>query len=341
MTYVGAPAVAAPPIVAGASSRARAGGAARGRGAGAELYIINYGIGRLYDATLGPFLRQTTQKAFGQKYTPPYVPPRSIGFLAREMVYGGLSFLVGKAAFGMLVSNAQGAGKALNPLLTSGGIAGASAGAAAAQGITTMAFRGLVMRSLVMTSVFTALDAMFAATVGPKVESGVNGIFGKKESTTTTNIRGGVPLNTVKVTFEQGTRNFARSFLGGLTYTIALREFGMLASKAVFAGLGVGPVGAIVGALSASLVAAAVTGIVMSAIETPAADMAQKGVRLLKKSLGKKLDPQGAQPDVVATPGDRLNGSVRSVALPYVTAALTGNQAVFMQGLTGVAPPAA
>lgn len=307
----------------------------------AAIYGINYTAGRVYDATLGPWIRQATQSALKQPHTDPYVPPNTPGFLARDLAYNGLSFLVVDKSFGWLTSRgasqaaaqaatkAGGASTAVRQLVGANGFTAVNAAAAAAIGPTAAAaaFKSLIGRTFVIAGLVTVLDAAYAATIGPKLEQAVNLPFGITKSANTDKIRGGVPLNTVKQTVEQASRQFGRTFTSVVTYTVIWKELGSVIARAIATRMG-GPVGGIVGALAGTLATSAVNHGVIAAIGTKASDVTQGIVRTGKRVLGKKLD-EAPPKDVIATMGDRVASSVKGVLVPMSTAFASGHAKTF------------
>jgi hypothetical protein len=329
----------------------------------AAVYGLNYAAGRLYDATLGPWIRQKTQATLKQKKTDPYIPPNTPGFLARDLAYQGLSFVVVDKSFQWLTSrgsvgaaaakgaaatagsnvlatsavaakNAVKTSTTLKQLVGANGFTAVNASAAAAIGpaATAAAFRALAGRTLVIAGLVSALDAGYAATIGPKLEEMVNLPFGIKKSANTDKIRGGVPLNTVKQTFEQASRQFGRTFTSALTYTVIWKELGSVVARAIALRMG-GPMGGVVGALAGTVATSAVNHAVISAVGDEVSTLFQQGARAGKRVLGKELD-QTAPRDVVSTMGDRVSSSVKGVLIPMTTAFGSGHKQMFFDSVS-------
>lgn len=333
------PAGSAPAIPTSASSTSpddssRSAATSAGAGAGVwQQWLFGYGVGRLYDATIGPWLRQSTEAMLGRPKTPAYVPPNTPGFLARDMVSGIAGFLVGQNAFNFLNRvMTRGAGNSANLLTTSGGLSGAQA---AAGHFGMAAFQRLAGQTIIMTMLFTALDAVFANFLGPKVESGVNGMFGLKvKATAKTSADGTIPQNLMRVDSEQLARNFVRNVLGGITYSTTLATIGASVARMAISAVP-GPGGALLGALGSAFTASLVCGVVDAVVGAYAANVAQGTVRAVKKRLGKKLSVEKSG-DVISVMGDQVSGTVKGVVVPFVVATMANQQAAFIRGL---APP--
>ncbi len=317
------------------------------------LYGINYAIGRVYDATAGPAIRQGTQAALRQKHTEPFIPPTTPGYLARDLAYNALGFLLIDKSFSWLVARdavkhagtaasaaaAKGASQFGMGLVSVGGLLGmnASVGSAATPAAIATSFQKMLGRTALVAAMVTALDAAYAATLGPRVESAVNKMFGKNESTDVKDIRGGVPLNTVRQTLEQASRQFARTFLGASAYTVVWKEAGLPMAAMVRAAIGGGPAAAIAGAVAGTLLTSVINHQIQTTLGPAFGDLAQGIVRQVKSVLGRPLDPPRKR-DVVATMGDRVSNNARSVVVPLLTALFSGQMRAFTSSL-GPAPP--
>lgn len=296
----------------------------------ASQFAVNYVAGRLYDATLGPVIRQSTEKVLGHKKTPAYKPPLTLSFLARDLAYSVSAFLLGQHAFAYLSRGSSSAKTSI--LTTSAGVSGATAGSVAGS-LTLGAVKSIAGQTFVMTGLFTMLDALFANGVGPMIENGVNKVLGKKRSATSlTNKDGTVPNSAMHTTVEQFSRNLVRNFCGGITYTLVLRTIGSQAASAIATQIG-GPAGALIAGIATSLIASQIAGMQDQFFGQKISSLAQQGVRLVKKKMGKKLDPV-QNGDVVPVLGDRVSGAARGVVVPFVTAVVGNQQSAFIRSIT-------
>lgn len=293
-----------------------------------QQLLMSYGFSRLYQATAGPWIRQTAERVLGQDPTPAYVPPTTPGFLARDLMGTALSFVASTRLLQVLNGGAV-AGASL--LTTSGGASGAAA-AAGAGAFTAAAMRRVLGHTLAMTVVGTAVDALVANQLGPTVEQAVNKVFGVKADTTMKSQKDGtVPTNTVKTSPEQFVRNFAHSLLGALTYSTVLGTAGMAVSRIVAQRVA-GPGGALAAGVAGALVAGAAVDIEDRLLGRRAADLAQDAYRAVAGSMGVKLGPE-KNDDIIPVPGDRVAWAVGGVAVPFATALATGQQTQFLRSI--------
>ena len=298
-------------------------------------FLISYAFGRLYYGTVGPWLRQATEKLAGHPQTPAYKPPMTWGFLARDLTMGAVSFVVTSKAFALMNQAAHGA---QNLLTTSGGSAGAVADAAAGQ--TTLQALGRVTgQTLAMTVIGTALDAVFANKVGPAIEHGVDRLTGHKGSATImTNKDGTVPSNTVHTSPEQFLRNFAHSACASVTYSAVVGMMGPDIARAVGARIA-GPLGGLLGAVATALLAGGIVTTEDRMIGTHVADILQDAWRGAQLLLGMPPTRKKEDGDVVPVPGDRVSWALGGVLVPFGTALATHNERHFLSSLTPGPPP--
>lgn len=302
-----------------------------------QQLLINYGIGRLYHGTAGPWIRQHVEAVMGHKKTPAYKPPLTPGFLVRDLATTATGLMVNQRILGMLngATHAARAGVARNVpnlLTTSAGIAGATAGAAAGQ-ITMAALRKVAGQTVVMTLATTAIDAMFANKVGPKIESTVNGMLGLKASATVQSKRNGtVPSSTVKTSPEQFVRNFSRSLTSSLTYSTVLSTVGTEVGRAVAMRVA-GPGGALLGGIAGAIIAGAVVSVEDRLIGQRVANVMQDVYRGVAKLAGKKVGKKQNE-DVIPVAGDRVSWAIGGALIPFGTAALTGQQSAYSQSVS-------
>lgn len=327
------------PVAASATSRPPLAGPAHSSLPGGQVtdFALGYVFQRLYAATVGPKLRQATSRILGEPSTKPFIPPLTPGYAAREVAAG----VIGTVATTKLLSMAlrtSAASVRSGALLSANGLVGVNATAAATAGAAAVAgaMRAMVGRTLLLSAAGAVIDEIMARYIGPKVEGTVNRSLGIKAGATNEHVRGGVPLNAVRQTLEQRTRQFSRSFLGGVVFTVLWKEFGMGIARSVMGAVG-GPAGAVIGAITGTLLTSTMNHAVMWAVGPRVADTAQAGVRLLKESLGMKLDPRNGPREVVATMGDRVAGNLGSVMVPFALASATGRQDMFVRGLVPVA----
>jgi hypothetical protein len=290
-----------------------------------QQYLLSYGLGRVYDATIGPSIRGVYEHAIGHPTSRGYVPPNTPGFLVRDLLYGGMSLVLGQNL--SRIMNRGGT----NLLTTSMSMWGATAQAASKQ-----AMRGALMRmagmSVASTVAFTAFDGLFGTWIGPEVERGVNRIFGKDGHTDHSKSGvTGVPGHTMSVTVEQSARNIARNISGSFAYTAALLFVGNPLTRSIMASIP-GTGGVLAGALAASASASLIGGAVGKLTDPIVCEAAQQAVRGVKRLLHMPLDPTG-NADYKILPGDRVSGAAKGVAVPFATSMLTGQQAAFIAGL--------
>lgn len=297
----------------------------------AQQFAISYGVGRLYDASIGPLIRQGTEKILQKPHTPAYKPPNTIPYLVRDVAYTVSAFLLGQHAFAWLSRGSQ-QGGATNMLTTASGVSGATAGAIAGK-LTLGAVKSMVGQTALMTLLFSTLDAVFANKLGPAIEGGVNTILGKKRKSTNLSTKDGtVPTNSMRTSGEQFTRNLVRNFCSGMTYALVLRTVGSQVAASIAGTVG-GPAGALIAGIAVSLVASQIAGYQDQFFGRKISSLAQTGLRTVKKSLGLKLDKK-IDTDVVPVTGDRVSGSVRGVVVPFLTALASGQQQGFMRSIT-------
>lgn len=290
-------------------------------------FAIGWGLGQAYSRFVGPHIREAVNKAGGVKDSPTFRPPLTPGWLARDIVQAGASFVVNQSVFNAVMRRVSGA-SAANPLVQAAGnsssiMAGLSPARAGA---------ALLGTTLAMSAVGVVLDQVWSRTMDRFVEQPVNEAFGvaakRKELTDT---KGNVPTAAIRQTFEEGSRQFARNVVGGLIYNTAWNGFGAALARSIGGSIA-GPAGAVVGALGGMLLTSAITHAALWAVGEPSADAAQQGVRLIKSALGMKLDEK-TRSDVVPAIGDRVAGDIQSVVVPAATAAMTGQMGAFIGGL--------
>ena len=192
-------------------------------------FAIGWGLGQVYSRFVSPHIREAVNKAGGVKDSPTFRPPLTPGWLARDIVQTGASFLVNQSVFNAVMRRVTGA-SAANPLVQAvgnassprNGLSPAKAGAA------------LLGTTVALSAVGVVLDQVWSRTMGRYVEEPVNEAFGvankRKELTDT---KGNVPTSALKQTFEEGTRQFARNVVGGLIYNTAWNGFGTALARVI------------------------------------------------------------------------------------------------------------
>lgn len=310
--------------------RARAGAtAATPSGSSVAQFGLGWGFGQVYSHLIAPTVRTAVNKVVGDD-SPTIRPPLTPGWLARDLVQASVGHLVNQAVIGGVLKSI-GAGQSRNPLLQAAGAASAAMGGLG----PAQAGAALLGTTVALSAVGVVLDQVWARTMGTRVEDPINRAFGiNKGATERKDTRGNVPVSTIKMTVEEGSRQFARNVAGGLAYNIAWNAFGTTLARTIGMGIG-GPAGAVVGAIGGMLLTSAITHGAIWAVGEPVADGAQAGVRLLKSALGMKLDPERTRGDVLTSIGDRVAGDIQGVLVPAATAASTGQMGAFIGGLSG------
>ena len=282
---------------------------------------VDYVVGRAWDAAVSPHIRAAVQEFLGEPATPAYVAPMTPGYVARDLVFSALSHKIG-IEVGHAVSSHMGKERQAKrgELVASGSSVGEAA-------LGVHALGGIIGRTFLMSLLFTGLDAAFAR-LGPPLESTVNKVFGKQGATRSSELREGVPMSTVQQSFEQTARQFGRSFVGGVAYSMLWQSLGAPMAQTVGMSIG-GPFGGIVGAICGMLMTDVFTQGVMSVLREPAAQVAQQGARLLKQVIGVPLDAPQAKPDPLPNPGDRIAGTIRGLGVPLTTAFMTNQPGGF------------
>lgn len=292
-------------------------------------FAIGWGLGQVYSRLVAPRIREAVNGAAGVTDSPTFRPPLTPGWLARDLVQSGASFVVNQSVFNAVLRRVSGA-SAANPLVQAAGnsssimagLSPASAGAA------------LLGTTVALSAVGVLLDQVWSRTMDRFVERPVNEAFGvQAQRRDITDTKGNVPTAAVKQTFEEGTRQFARNVVGGLIYNTAWNGFGTALARAIGARVA-GPAGAVAGALAGMLLTSAITHGALWAVGEPSADAAQRGARLVKQAFGLQLDEQ-TRSDVVPAIGDRVATDIQNVVVPAGTAAMTGQMGAFVGGLRG------
>jgi hypothetical protein len=301
-----------------------------------EQLLLSYAAGRLYYGFAGPWLRQHVEKAIGHDPKPAYVPPTTLGFLARDLFSTGLSFVVSQQAMRIIQGIGSAAGAAArdapNLLVTSGGASGAAAGAGAGA-FSLAALQRIAGTTLAMTVVATAVDAVVANKLGPKIEHAVGSAVGEDGTATVKSGKkdGTPPNNTVHTNAEQFARNFAHNALGSIAYSTVLGTVGTEAATLV-AGVIPGAAGGLLGGIAAALVAGFAVSVEDKYVAMPVAGLLQDGVRTVERMLGRKVGAKHDE-DVIPVPGDRVSWAIGGVFTPFATAALTGQTQGFLNSV--------
>jgi len=281
-------------------------------------------------------VRQNTERLLGRAATPAYRPELTPGYLVRDLATSVMGFFVGQGAL-RAVRGALGQATTGSALVSSGGLSGQQAAAAAARGITAGALGTMVATSLGTQFAFTLLDWTLSNHLGPPIERNVNRVLGFEQGRTSRSAKDGtIPTHMMKMDAEQAARNFGRNAANSSVYAITSATIGAQIARSVVAAVP-GAGGALLGAVGSALVSSVFTGVWDSWMGGRAASAAQHGVRGIKRALGK---PVSAAPpgDVVLVPGDRLAKSLRGVMVPFTTAAFTGQNAAFLRSITPSRP---
>lgn len=297
-----------------------------------QQWLFNYGAGYAFDRLLSPPIRQGTERLLGRRSSKAYRPDLTPGYLARDVFTSVAGYAVGQRAL-RIAQSVTGQARAGSSLVSSGGLVGQQAVSAAA-GLTAGTLGSMVVSSMATSMAFTFLDMLLANRVGGPIEDGVNRLLGYRGKRGARSGKDGstVPTHMVRMDSEQAARNFGRNSVNAAAYALTSATLGAEIARAAVGALP-GAGGALVGAVGSAVAASVVAGVLDAWVGARVANASQTGLRAVKRLLGKPVAPRKVG-DVVQVPGDRFSRSVRGVMVPWVTAAVSGQSASFVQSIT-------